>query len=113
MALCYYQAMGRGSSVEFDIYSVGSRTRSASLLSHTKRLGLEAENLDEAVHDSVDGIASSAYNSGAGEDIDEVHDTASHYASEINNGGLPAQVAYLVEAYGEAGARSTIDAIAA
>jgi hypothetical protein len=44
------------------------------------------------------------------EDLDEaVHETASKRASEVNNGGLEAQIDYLIDAFGPQGARSVIE----
>jgi hypothetical protein len=48
-------------------------------------LGLEAEDLDDLVHDAY-----------------------SRQASEVNNGGLDSQVRFLIESYGTGGARSLL-----
>jgi hypothetical protein len=48
-------------------------------------LGLEAEGLDDLVHDAY-----------------------SKQASEVNNGGLDSQVRFLIESYGAGGARSLL-----
>lgn len=46
-------------------------------------------------------------------DLDElVHDAASRAASEANNGGVEAQVAFLIARLGAAGARGLIDDLA-
>jgi hypothetical protein len=51
---------------------------------------------------------------GLGDDAldDLVHDAASHAASDINNRGVEAQMAFLVEHLGAEGARAAIDGLA-
>lgn len=68
------------------------------------QLGLDAEELDDAVHDVFGRAASSAWNSGDGDDSDDgneaVHDEYSLAASEVNNGGVSCQVRFLIGAIG-------------
>jgi len=62
-------------------------------------LQLPQDALDEAVIDTHSRVASGQVNS-SGADYDDAHDEAESQASEVNNGGLRAQVAYLVDSWG-------------
>jgi len=55
--------------------------------------------LDEAVLDTYGDSASGQVNS-SGAGFSDAHDEAERQASEVNNGGPRAQVAYLVDSWG-------------
>ena len=66
-------------------------------------------DLDDLVHDCADADAAAMFNDGAGPhtgdasaDADDVHTTLGAEAADINNDGLPAQIAYLIVALGHA-----------
>ena len=67
--------------------------------------GVDPSDLDEPVHDAASHHASNAYNTGDGPDDPEeayeaLHDEAGHGAADINNGGLSAQIPYLIAHFG-------------
>ncbi|MFF5265012.1 hypothetical protein ACFY4C_39350 [Actinomadura viridis] len=73
----------------------------------------DAYPTDEQIKDVLNADELVALAEGIGltpEDLDEaVHETASKRASEVNNGGLAAQIDYLVDAFGPKGTRSIIE----
>ncbi|MFD3662680.1 hypothetical protein ACFWVF_19080 [Streptomyces sp. NPDC058659] len=79
----------------------------AALARLARELGLTETDVDELVYEMGHRGASSAYNNGAHPELgdldafDAVHDDADDPASAINNRGLEAQLAALVEAFGE------------
>ncbi len=62
-------------------------------------LQLPQDALDEAVIDTHSQAAAGQVN-GAGAEFSDAHDEAERQASEVNNGGPRAQVAYLVDSWG-------------
>lgn len=66
------------------------------------QLGLTDSDLDDTVYELTNSGAAERYNDGALPDLDdddaynELHDTADAEASDINNGGLHSQLAYLL-----------------
>ncbi|MFE9424169.1 hypothetical protein ACFYNO_14520 [Kitasatospora sp. NPDC006697] len=80
---------------------------SAALVRLARELRLTETDVDELVYEMVHRGASGAYNNGARPELsdldafDAVHDDADEQASAICNGGLEAQVAALVEGFGE------------
>jgi hypothetical protein len=62
------------------------------------------------VHGDADGLLAWAERIGLGSgQLDElIHDAVSKQASEINNGGLAAQIQFLAGTYGAGGARSLL-----
>lgn len=90
------------------------------LVTACEAAGLEPVDLDELVHDLADADAAALFNDGAGPttgdagaDAGAVHDILGKDASAVNNGGLPAQVAYLVTALGSAQAAEALRALGA
>lgn len=98
-----------------DTSATGRDAELAALLTHAESLGLDPRDVDELVYDASSQGASDAYNGGAQPDLsdgaayEELHGTADHEASEINNGGLPAQVRFLHEQFGATAARGLLD----
>lgn len=81
-----------------------------TFVGYIERLGLDASDLDELVHEMKGAERAASYNSGiddeehglsADDELDAFDEAYSDEASEINNGGLEAQVAFLLEALGE------------
>ena len=66
------------------------------------------------VHGDADGLLAWAEGIGLGSgQLDElIHDAVSKQASEINNGGLAAQIQFLAGTYGAGGARSLLGGVA-
>jgi hypothetical protein len=70
----------------------------AALTELATALGLTEADLDETVHDLAGQSAATAYNHGEGEDgdpFDDLHTRAEADASDVNNAGLAAQVAFI------------------
>lgn len=72
------------------------------------QLGITAEDhLDELVYDALNSDAADQVNTGTLPDLDvltafdELHDDADQRASRINNQGVRAQLAVLLDAHGE------------
>jgi len=91
-----------------------------SFVTACEAAGIEPVDLDELVHDLADADAARLFNDGAGPttgdagaDAEAVHDTLGRDASAINNGGLRAQVAYLLLALGPAQVTGTLRALGA
>jgi hypothetical protein len=87
------------------------------LIGLTDSLGVCEGDLDELVHELHGETASQAYNDGEGpadapQAHDELHDAAEAAASQINNGGVEAQVRFLVEQLGESDTEARIRAVA-
>ncbi|MFB8290211.1 hypothetical protein [Kitasatospora purpeofusca] len=73
------------------------------LLALAYELQVEDVDLDEAVHHAAATYGSTAGQSIEDENdtlIDDIYDEAGRQAAEVNNGGLPDQVRYLVVQYG-------------
>ncbi|MFF9786345.1 hypothetical protein [Streptomyces nigrescens] len=74
------------------------------LLELAEDLEVDPTDLFDAVHEAASHYASRACNdSGAVDDdeaADELYDEAGRQAADLNNGGLPSQVRYLVAHYG-------------
>lgn len=81
----------------------------AELVALADTLGLSEIDLDETVHDLCSQTASQAVNDGAG--YEDAHDSASVEASAINNGGLEAQIAFLVSSSGAEWARAHLHSL--
>ena len=71
------------------------------LIKYAENAGLEAEDLDELVHDAKGCEASELNNTSDGSQDDENYDLKSEEASVINNTGLQGQIEYLVDFYGD------------
>ena len=69
-------------------------TNLAEPIATAHRLGLDAEDLDEAVHTAKEDEAADFLNWGT-TDPGEVYDKKSAEAADINNAGLDAQLTYL------------------
>jgi len=69
------------------------------LTSKAEYLHLPEDALDEAVIDTHSRTASGQVNS-SGAEFSDAHDEAERQASEVNNGGPRAQVAYLIDSWG-------------
>jgi hypothetical protein len=68
-----------------------------TLLAHAEKLGLQAEDLDGAVHDLAQESALEELNALDNPRDQEAHISArEEYASAINNGGLEAQLELLL-----------------
>jgi hypothetical protein len=68
------------------------------LVALAESLGVQDEDLDSAVHEMVQESALDKLNSlDEPEDQEEHIEAGEHRASEINNRGLPAQIAFLLE----------------
>ncbi|MFF7250439.1 hypothetical protein ACFZBU_41980 [Embleya sp. NPDC008237] len=78
------------------------------LLLLARNLGVDAVDLDEAVHDAAGRYACNA--SGAVDDdaADALYDAAGHAAADIDNAGLDRQVPYLISQYSAARAERII-----
>jgi hypothetical protein len=83
--ISYGQATGRKAFTPLDGEEQPS-DQTGGMVAWMQSLGLEADDLDELVHETV-----------------------SQQASAINNGGLQAQIEFLVRAYGRERARSLIE----
>jgi hypothetical protein len=77
------------------------------LVAACEAAGLSALDLDDIVHDIADDEAAERYNSGAdpapADDCAHagaLHDMLSRDATDVNNGGLASQIAYLIAALG-------------
>nr|BEK71365.1 hypothetical protein KPHV_85920 [Kitasatospora purpeofusca] len=94
--------------IELDIeadaaLSTAGEQAAERLLALAHELQVEAVDLDEAVHDAAASYGSTARQSVEDENdplIDGIYDEAGRQAAEVNNGGLPSQVHYLVIQYG-------------
>jgi hypothetical protein len=62
--------------------------------------GINCEDLDDIVHDAASIIASRACNESTGLSDSAAHDSASVLASNANNGGLDAQLDFLMDTCG-------------
>lgn len=81
----------------------------ADLTAYARRLGLSDEDLAETILDLENDLAAKRVN--AGGDFDTEHDDADAAATNVLNGGLNDQVAYLVQTLGPTQARAAIDAV--
>lgn len=79
--------------------------------------GIESEALDDLVYDVTDRLRAAAYNAGEGavptglgpdDDAEAFAATFDDVASSVNNGGVDAQVGFLVEHLGAAEAEREI-----
>jgi hypothetical protein len=79
----------------------------ARLLERAQELGLDELALDLLVYDATNEVAADRVNGGDWDDptwddaYERLHDEADKEASGINNNGLAAQLAYLLDGYGE------------
>jgi hypothetical protein len=73
-------------------------TRVEELVAYAEQLGLESADLDLLVHDVAQEAGLGALNSLEGDDAQEGHVAAVEAeAAAVNNGGLEAQVAFLLD----------------
>ncbi|MFJ4680572.1 hypothetical protein [Kitasatospora sp. NPDC088783] len=75
------------------------RAAAQRLVDLALRLEIEDDHLDEDVHAAASTYASDACNSRGVADLplgDDLHEEGGRQAAEVNNGGLHAQIAYLV-----------------
>lgn len=91
----------------------------AALVTYAEHLGVDPTDLDETVYEIANAAAAQSYNDGALPELgdegayEQLHDDADGAASDINNGGLPAQVAFLHSRQSAAAVRNLIELAAA
>ena len=88
--------------------------QAGTLTALAEKLELTSEDLAERVRDITDQIASDLVNAdtsrrSTADVFDERHSELDQVASSVNNSGVPAQVAFLVEHLGAQEARSQIE----
>ncbi|WP_217924834.1 hypothetical protein [Miltoncostaea oceani] len=82
----------------------------ADVVAHATSSGLTPEHLDELVHDLADAQASRTLNTMEDDEeaLEATHDLISRGASDVNNGGVGAQVSFIVAHLGAEGAMAEI-----
>jgi hypothetical protein len=95
-----------------DILEPSRRLAYSSITAKCRDAGVRAAHLDEAVQELADSYASDVANSLlSGSDQDDAYSAWESRASDVNNGGIGAQIQFLIDGYGAVKANAVVDEV--